>query len=425
MKKLVGLVVSLLVMANSMTVMGADSNYAYSFGTNYSKDWYDYNIDTSHVAKDASTDFGIAGYDSRYNIKPTVQYMRGDNPDTHMPRMESEILFFDGHGNSQCVAFNYKKKDGDYKTGIFYGEDYDSLTSGYKFAGIRSCNFSKVKLVTFAGCKTAEGTDNITIRAIDEGAETAVGWEKSVGTRSFTRWLSRYTNELALGKSVKEAVDYANGFTYTDNNVKTVVIKGNEDLVIMNSKDKATFSINNDKLGEKKSIENRDEILNIEELKEIDINIDLSFDSEKADYSNIVTFISDKSSTQFNIDDYNIYLTERNNNSSIIDLIYKIGDFETNSSYTVFVENKKVVKIIDNTIKIDKQPITNNKTVCEQYSIQKNTENPISDEYLIEEQESKYYYNINNNKHYNIVLLTLKHVATNTLVKVERFYEIK
>ncbi|SHH89460.1 hypothetical protein SAMN02745135_02584 [Caloranaerobacter azorensis DSM 13643] len=428
MKKIFCFFISLLIIFNSITVLGADNKYAYSFGTNYDGGWFDDDIDTSQAAKNAATDFGIAGYKSYYNIKPTVQYMRGNNPNTNAPRMESDVLFFDGHGNYQCIAFNYKQKGGDYKTGIYYGKNFDSPSSGYKYAGIKSYNFSKVKLVTFAGCNTAEGTDNITKRAVDEGAKTAVGWRKSVGTKSLTQWLARYTNELALGKSVKEAVDYANSFTYSDNNVKTVVIKGNENLRIKISKANSKSYLHDDNVGEEYPID-RNKILNDRKFKEININTDLPFNSEKPDYVGITTFIKDKINPKFNITEYIIYLTKRNRKSSVIDIVYKIGDFETNSSYTVLVENGKVKKIIDNTITIKNDVQTNvNKKVkysINNYTSQKITEKSIGEEYRIENQESKYYYDINNNKRYHIILLTLRHLPTNTFVKEEYFYEIK
>jgi hypothetical protein len=73
MKKFICFVVSLLILTNSSIVLGADTDYAYSFGTNYDSGWFDDDIDTSQAAIDAATDFGIAGYSSHYNIKPTVQ----------------------------------------------------------------------------------------------------------------------------------------------------------------------------------------------------------------------------------------------------------------------------------------------------------------------------------------------------------------
>jgi hypothetical protein len=349
--------------------------------------------------------------------------MRGDNPDTSTPRMESKILFFDGHGNSQCVAFNYKKKNGDYKTGVYYGEDFDSST-GYKYAGIKSYDFTKVKLATFAGCKTAEGTDNITKRAVDEGAETAIGWKKSVGTVSFTKWLARYTNELALGKSVKEAVDYTNGFTYTDNDVKTVVIKGNENLTITSSKSSIASYSSNDSIGERK-ISNRKEVR--EEVKAIDLNIDVTLDSDKYDYEAIATAIKSVN-PQFNLKEYEIYVTKREDKSSVIDLVYKIGDFETNSSYTVLINDGKAKQIIDNTINADKQNKAKNvmKTDCsiQNYTIDKIAVDAES-EYKIEDQTGKYYYDMTSDKQYYIILTTLQHIPTNTFVKDEYFYEIK
>ena len=111
--------------------------------------------------------------------------------------------------------------------------------------------------------------------------------------------------------------------------------------------------------------------------------------------------MKDRIDPRFNIAEYSIYLTKRNNNYSIIDIVYKIGDFETNSSYTVLIENGKVKKIIDNTIKSNIQTVVNEKVdySFDKYATQKITEKSINEEYQIEEQESKYYYDINSNSY--------------------------
>ncbi|SHK60910.1 hypothetical protein [Paramaledivibacter caminithermalis] len=428
MKKLICLIVSLILMSSSV-VFAADQ-YAYSIGTNYDSGIFDSDIDTSQDAIDAATDFGIAGYISYYNIKPIYQYLRGDNPNTNDPRMESEILFFSGHGNYQCVSFNYKKK-GDYKTGIYYGKDYDNSSTGYKYAGIKSYHMSKVDLATFAACKTADGSDNITKRVVSEGADTAVGWKKSVGATSHTKWLGRYTNELARGKIVQEAVDYANSFSYTDNNVKSVIIEGNKNLKIkLSDISFSKINVQNDSVGKDevylKNI-NKKEINKIKH-KTYNVKQNLEFNVKKANCNSIIDYIKDEIDSEFDIDDYNIYLTNTNKNRAVIDFIYKIGGFETNNSYTVLIKNSKAKKIFHNTIENEvKSEIKNNIMNIKTNNLNaKAVEQKIEDnDYTIEEQESKYYYDLQTNKVYMIILTTLKHKPTKTFVKSEYFYEIK
>lgn len=36
-------------------------------------------------------------------------------------RMKSEVQFYSGHANNECIAFNYRNKGGDYKTGVYWG----------------------------------------------------------------------------------------------------------------------------------------------------------------------------------------------------------------------------------------------------------------------------------------------------------------
>lgn len=144
--------------------------------------------------------------------------------------MESEILFFSGHANTDNIAWNYKGNGGDYKTGVYMGYNLDS-TTGYKYAGLKSFNMNKVNLITFAGCKTALGTSNITKTAADKGVTTAVGWPDSIEASSHTTWLSRYSSQFTTGiKTVKNAVDYANSFTYSDNLDMNAKIYGSSSL---------------------------------------------------------------------------------------------------------------------------------------------------------------------------------------------------
>lgn len=93
--------VATITAMNTFTALAADS-YAYSIGTDYGGL---FGVDTSNDAENASTVFALAGYKSYYSIKPTVSYMRGENP-AGGRRIGSDILFYSGHGNNQCVSFN-------------------------------------------------------------------------------------------------------------------------------------------------------------------------------------------------------------------------------------------------------------------------------------------------------------------------------
>ena len=154
----------------------AATKYAYSIGTDYSTLFHS-DIDTSQDAINAANIFGKLGYTSYYNVKPTVNYMKGNAPNGSR-RLGCEIVFLSGHGNSQLMSFNYKRKGGDYGTGIIQGRDWKSKDTGYTYAGVKDCNMSKTKLFVLAGCQTAKGSNNITRDVVKNGADSAVGWQK-------------------------------------------------------------------------------------------------------------------------------------------------------------------------------------------------------------------------------------------------------
>lgn len=211
-----------LILAPWNTSFAASNTDAWSVGTYY-KDGYINgligSVDTTEDARTAADFYGSMGYRSSYSTDPTYQIMRGKFSNNNY-RMESAVQFYSGHANYQCIAYNYNNSGGDYKTGLYYGNNYDSST-GYKYAGINSYNLSNVKLITFAGCNTAtNGDDNIVAKAHNAGATTTIGWTKSIGAGSHTNWLKRYNDYLNKGYTVEQAMSHADSYTYLDSDVK-------------------------------------------------------------------------------------------------------------------------------------------------------------------------------------------------------------
>lgn len=145
---------------------------AYSIGTKYND-----GINTIQDAKNASEAYYSTGqYSSFYNGKPTYDYLTGANPNTNVPRMESEIIFFSGHGDYDHMPFNYEGKGGEYATGIYLGYTGATASGGYKFAGVKSFNMNKVGMAVYAGCNTGkEGVTNIAEVTFTSGATVSMG----------------------------------------------------------------------------------------------------------------------------------------------------------------------------------------------------------------------------------------------------------
>lgn len=192
---------------------------AWSVGTDYDDGFFFGGVNTAEDAITAADFYGGMGFDSAYSIAPTYKEMRGKTQSGQF-RLESDIQFYSGHANHQSVAYNHEGLGGEYKTGIFYGKNYDTAT-GYKFAGIGSYDLTGVRLITFAGCNTAaNGDDNIAAKAHQAGAAVTVGWTVPMGASSHSKWLERYNRYLNEGYTVQKAIDYADSFNYLDNRVK-------------------------------------------------------------------------------------------------------------------------------------------------------------------------------------------------------------
>lgn len=232
-------------------------------------------------------------------------------------RMKSEVQFYSGHANNECIAFNYRNKGGDYKTGVYWGgADYNSKY-GYKYAGIKSYYLDKVKLITFAGCNTASEYDNITKRAHDYGVLTTVGWTKSIGSGSHSLWLKRYNDYLNKGYTVISAMKHADSFSYADNDVKKHHYYGNGNLRLTkrreNSNNNYTLNVDNKlvKVGKFKFVDKRDFFVKLKNV----------------------------------IEDYgtdNYYMQEiRNSEYTTINLNKKVREAISSSGYTVVITNNE------------------------------------------------------------------------------------
>ncbi|MCL2047375.1 MAG: fibronectin type III domain-containing protein [Defluviitaleaceae bacterium] len=412
--------------------------YAYSFGTDYRGDRTflgivigdDGDIDTSEAAINASVNFGLAGYSSYYNVMPTVDYMRGDNP-AGVRRVQSSILFFDGHGNATCVSFNYKKNGGDYKTGVYYGVDEFSSPTGYQYVGVMSQRLDAVKLITFAACQTAgdDGNgENLLTRAISQGATTVVGFKNSSSTVAFTQWLRRYTNYLAIGRTVREAVDYANGFTYGDPTIKNNEIMGDETLRILLSSPTVNISALNDSI----SSDATQEIYYI-------YGNDINFDFNNPSYSEISLYIAENIDTNFTLNNFTIYLSNSTGQNGTIDFLYTINGFETSIGYVAQVENGAIARIIANGDIVDYGDIVSSNTSgfenlplitsdmyinAKEEALEEFYMNNLDEIYEIKSQRTRAVLDIQTNKIYILVLSEFNEVGPNTAFVTEYMYEI-
>ncbi|MBO4838306.1 MAG: hypothetical protein J5493_02925 [Lachnospiraceae bacterium] len=289
--------------------------HAFSVGTDYGSG----NIDTSSDATTASTYYSRI-MPSSYSIIPTVSIMTGSFSDG-LPRIKSDILFLSGHGNFNNVVFNYHQQGGTYKTGVYYTNS--CTADGYTLIGLNG-NMLNTQLIVFAACKTASGTDNLASNAHNYGAIASVGWTASVVSTTHSTWLNRFNDYVTSSHSVQAAVNYANSFTYLPlSGVKTAKIYGTNGWIPHIS----------------------DEGLSSPIIPETDENY-RNFDIMKISDDLMVRLGLDPFSTDIRVyESYPGYYT--------IDFVRMVGVVETDSIYTVFIENYDLSEIIDHSYLID------------------------------------------------------------------------
>ena len=66
-------------------------------------------------------------------------------------------------------------------------------------------DYTNLKLVMFIGCRTADGNSNLPSVAVDNGAQTAVGFTESIACPDANQWTIAFFNLLASGHSVYSA----------------------------------------------------------------------------------------------------------------------------------------------------------------------------------------------------------------------------
>ncbi len=351
MKKFICLTLALAMMTTP--VLAAD-NYAYSIGINDSTGLFssdDFTVNVNY----ASNVFGlIPRITSSYkNTSPSISYLRGDNPSSN-PRLGSSIVFINGHGNYDNIAFD------DYSTGVYYKNDMTSSNTGISYAGVLDIDMSNTELINFAGCSTGSGTTNLASNARKQGATAAIGYTNSINTRNTDgpQWLQKFHDNLVNGGSISGASSYATAI-YPKSNLST--------YMKVYGSDSTTVRANNK--------------LNIQ-LKDFDVNlVDVPLAEYESELFEVIEIIKQVDDT-FNIDDYkltvNIHTDEGKN--GLIKIVYYIdGDIETNKAFVAEINNNRVVDILYSIDEIQKISQGNSRSISNIVNIENTDEQALLD----------------------------------------------
>ncbi len=186
-------------------------NFAYSIGVKHSKG-DTRKGDFTKNAKAAARAYRKSPYidESFVETNPTVDFMLSPQTNGRRP-IGSKLVFLNGHGSPTHISFRQESKGDDYITGVAYKEDRHSKKTNAAYAGIADTYMHNVDLISFVGCHTAKGNDNLPYRATKAGAKAAIGFTTKVHSRysKGPKWLKIYNKLIAEGNELENAIENA------------------------------------------------------------------------------------------------------------------------------------------------------------------------------------------------------------------------
>lgn len=370
-------------------------NHSYNGGTA---------ISTTGILSDATSYWEDAGYTNIIDITDPSYITLLSN------LVGAEVLLLTTHGNEDSMIFKSN-------VGIVTGDD--RILGAYEYIGLNTVKNAwdqNLLLIMYMGCSTASpGTDgtyanSITYKSVaDANAEVAIGFEDEVSASDMEKWAELFNYYLSIGNGVEDSARYANNNinNYNSENIKEWLLVynttpnqkigryySNVDLAsIEESYIRNTYQASN-LLDETVNLTNNSNTEIVNEIKKIDKSI------EEKDYE-----IARSKSRIMDVNTNQIREIEN------VDINFKVGDFYTDSGYTLEIENNKIIGMYEKNMNSEMKNMFNNDSeefkreaynneLLEILNTLQNT-NLSTITYLNQENdEIKLYYDTKNNKKY-------------------------
>ncbi len=147
-----------------------------------------------------------------------------DIDERSISKLNSEIVFFSGHGYKDGSGISFKEGD---------------------IRNYTEFNLNRTKVAMWAACHSADSNNYLNMSfaeyAVKRGAKSSVGFKNSINENSSKTFTNRFFEKLAIGNSVAEAAKYgADGLLWPWDNAKDYVIFGDSSLKVITP----TLSIN-------------------------------------------------------------------------------------------------------------------------------------------------------------------------------------
>lgn len=329
---IISVLVTVILLFESAGVVLARDNYAIGIAT--IEDNGEFLWDSRASISEIITAYNRAGYRVYGVGNPGKQHL--------WEQLYADVQCFLCHGNQDCVVTAI--------SGIVAGSD--RMYGNKDCIGTDSVHWdADTILVIYGSCQGAGDNGVINKNSVGyktavRGAQVVMAWRSSVNIPNLEKWTKYYNNRLADGYSVIQAMDYANSFSYTDSRVpqnSTIIHHGDTGI----------------KIGKYRNITEN-------QIRPED-NLLLKAKARTVISSNDVNAIYNVIKETYPDFDENNYIITRGNSQSInvtneqvseteyINLMLKVGEFETESGFTVRAEDGIVEAIYDNTIDFNKE----------------------------------------------------------------------
>lgn len=308
----------------------------------------------------------------------------------------SRVQLFYCHGGTDFVQFP--------TCGIWLGES-NQVVNGREFYPAKNVDWRNKKLVTLAACKTAGNgsPDSFAIaqQIAELGAQATIGWYSKIWTFSSCDWLDNFHDRIYKGYSPLDSVAYANSKIYAFPTIKDNTISY-----------RTLSALSEDSIMSQAEFNSDDNLLAVNEIGTLNVS-----QSENLIKKNNSDFDINQYEKQVSegLYVYNVETGETKKLYGYVDYNLKVGDFISNSGYTVVLdENDNILQIVDNTVDIQNEI---SRKSSNYYSISNLDDNyylekarsQLSDQDVILNEDIVFGYDVNTNKKYAYVNLEVQH----------------
>ncbi len=264
--------------------------------------------------------WALCGYSSYYHDNPTFSYVNSN-------KLNAYVLYFSAHGNQDAIYLlnNIRVSDG-------------YIIPNSTTVDISTYTLDRPKLYVYDACLTASNGDGTGINLCSvthaAGADCVIGWTTSIGVNDSFAWQQRFQNQLALGWTVQNAANYANGFSYNDNtSIKAWKIYGNKNIVI--------------KVSSSSSISPYVENEGYSYLDLTEENI-YAVTSDQEFFNSVL----EKKFPDIILDNYNVTFTYTNDEKAdyVVDYTYQVDNYSTKIGYSFIINDNRIIGIQANNI---------------------------------------------------------------------------